>query len=200
MTGTPGNLQPMPYGPVISNQIQLSPNYGTLSAYFNRGILATQATALVLNNGTPAGSIVSALEKHIDKPGDALRLDLAGQMIEALTTLSDDASSNGGDVYCALYEFEDPELIAHLASLKGKAHVIFSNMPGTTADKQKTNDTYALERKQIHDAAPKSSTASCPAAISRQTTAGRMSIFHPTIRSNRLNSHSGSAPRQRQTR
>lgn len=150
MTGTPSNLQPMPYGPVISNQIQLSPNYGTLSAYFNRGILATQATAHVLTDGSPAGSMVSVLEEHIVKPGDPLRLDLAGQMIEALTTLSDEALSDGGDVYCALYEFQDPEVIAHLAKLKGRAHVILSNTPGTIADKQKTNDTYALERKQMH--------------------------------------------------
>ena len=150
MAGTPGNLQPMPYGPVISNQIQLSPNYGTLSAYFNRGILATQATAHVLTDGSPAGSMASALEAHIDKPGDPLRVDLAGQMIEALTTLSDEALNDGGDAYCALYEFEDPEAIAHLAKLKGKAHVILSNMPGTNADKQKTNDTYAPQRKEIH--------------------------------------------------
>ena len=30
--------------------------------------------------------------------------------------------------------------------------MILSNMPGATDDKQKTNDTYAAERKQIHDA------------------------------------------------
>ena len=51
-------------------------------------------------------------------------------MIEALTALSDEAAQNGGDVYCALYEFQDPEAIEHLAALKGKAHVILSNMPG----------------------------------------------------------------------
>ncbi|MGO9630721.1 MAG: phospholipase D-like domain-containing protein [Xanthobacteraceae bacterium] len=152
MTGTPGHLQPMPYGPVISNQVQLSPHYGTLSAYFNRGILATQATAHVLTDGSPAGSMVSELKAHIVEQGDPLRLDLAGQMIEAMTTLSDEAAGDDGDVYCALYEFQDPELIGHLAKLKGKAHVILSNMPGTTDDKQKTNDTYAAERKQIHDA------------------------------------------------
>jgi phosphatidylserine/phosphatidylglycerophosphate/cardiolipin synthase-like enzyme len=151
MAGTPGNLQPMPYGPVISNQVQLSPHYGMLSAYFNRGILATQATAHVLSDGSPAGSMASVLEDHIVKPGDPLRLDLAGQMIEALTTLSDEAASDGGDVYCALYEFQDPEVIAELAKLKSKAHVILSNMPGT-ANGQKTNDTYAPERKEIHDA------------------------------------------------
>ena len=72
-------------------------------------------------------------------------------MIEALTTLSDEAATDGGDVYCALYEFQDPEVIAELAKLKSKAHVILSNMPGT-ANGQRTNDTYAPERKEIHDA------------------------------------------------
>src|ERR1700739_2460041 len=103
MSGTPGKLQPMPYGPLVSNQVQLSPHYGLMSAYFNRGILATQATAHVLTDGSPAGSMVEELKSHISKIGDPLRLDLAGQMIEALTTLSDKAA-NGGDVFCALYE------------------------------------------------------------------------------------------------
>jgi phosphatidylserine/phosphatidylglycerophosphate/cardiolipin synthase-like enzyme len=151
MTGAPGSLQPMPYGPVISNEIQLSPHYGTLSAYFNRGILATQATAHVLTDGSPAGSMADVLEGHIVKPGDTLRADLAGQMIEALTTLSDEAQQHGGDVYCALYEFQDPEVIAHLAALKDNAHIVLSNMPGVV-DGQKTNDTYASEREDIRNA------------------------------------------------
>jgi hypothetical protein len=150
MTGTPGSLQPMPYGPVISNEVQLSPHYGSLSVYFNRGILATQATAHVLTDGSPAGSMVDELKAHIIKAGDPLRLDLAGQMIEALTTLSDEAAGNGGEVFCALYEFQDPEVIDHLAKLQDKANVILSNMPGTT-DGTKTNDTYADQRQQIRD-------------------------------------------------
>jgi len=150
MTGTPGSLQPMPYGPLISNQVQLSPHYGSLSAYFNRGILATQATAHVLTDGSPAGSMVDELQAHISKEGDPLRLDLAGQMIEALTTLSDEAA-NGGQVFCALYEFQDKELIDHLAKLADKANVILSNMPGKS-DGKKTNDTYAVQRQHIRDA------------------------------------------------
>ena len=150
MTGPVGSLQPMPYGPLISNQVQLSPHYGSLSAYFNRGILATQATAHVLTDGSPAGSMVDELKAHIIQPGDPLRLDLAGQMLEALTTLSDEAA-DGGEVFCALYEFQDPEVIDHLAKLKEKANVILSNMPGTT-DGKKTNDTYADQRQQIRDA------------------------------------------------
>jgi hypothetical protein len=36
MAGTPETPQPTLYGPAISNTAQLSPQYGTLSAYFNR--------------------------------------------------------------------------------------------------------------------------------------------------------------------
>ena len=144
MQGAAGSLTPMHFGPAISNQIQLSPHLGALSAYFNRGILATQATARALASGT--GSLADRLDAHIMKPGDTLRQDLAGEMIEALTTLSDEALHDG-EVFCGLYEFQDPEAIAHLAALGPRAHLVLSNMPGTGTD-----DTYADERKQIHDA------------------------------------------------
>ena len=151
MGGTPGSLQPLPYGPATSNSIQLSPHYGTLSAYFNRGILATQATARKLNEDPSGGSLAERLEAHIDKIGDPLRDDLAGQLIEALTTLSDEAASDGGETYCALYEFEDPEAIGHLQKLGGEAHVILSNLPGGEGE-AKTKDTYAAERAELRTA------------------------------------------------
>jgi phosphatidylserine/phosphatidylglycerophosphate/cardiolipin synthase-like enzyme len=151
MTGSPGNLQPMPYGPLISNEVQLDPHYGVMSAYFNRGILATQATARALAATPGGGSTLDKLKAHIPVIGDPLRDDLAGQMIEALTTLPDEALKSGTDLYCALYEFQDPEVIQHLAALKGSLNLILSNMPGTV-DKVKTNDTYAVERQQINDA------------------------------------------------
>ena len=61
------------------------------------------------------------LDRHIAISGDPLRVDLAGQLIEAVTTLSDEASSDGGEVYCALYEFDDPDAIGHLGKLGGNA-------------------------------------------------------------------------------
>jgi PLD-like domain len=151
MTGSPGKLQPMHYGPLVSNQIQLSPDYGVLSAYFNRGILATQATAHALNDGAAGTSMLSELKSHIEKPDDPLRADLAGQMIDALTSLPDEALQGGAELYCALYEFEDVEVIDHLAALKGSLNLILSNMPGTDSAGQKTNDTYSTERQKIKD-------------------------------------------------
>src|ERR1700677_1934651 len=82
MTGQPGALQPMTFGPAISKQVQLSPHYGTLSASFNRGILATQPTAKALNDDKTTGSMADKLDRHIAVPGDKLRVDLAGQLIE----------------------------------------------------------------------------------------------------------------------
>lgn len=150
MSGTPGALQPMPFGPLVSNQVQLSPNYGTLSAYFNRGILATQATAHKLTDGSPAGGMVDVLKARIVTIGDQLRMDLAGEMIEALTTLPDEALSSNGELLLALYEFQDPELIQHFAALRSRGSLILSNMPGgTKKGGDLTNDTYAQERQQI---------------------------------------------------
>ena len=142
--GKLGSLQPMPYGPLISNQIQLTPHYGALSAYFNRGILATQATASALGGGQMADK----LKPHIYKIGDQLRNDLAGQMIEALTTLPDEALQNRDELHCAFYEFDDPEVIDHLNPLKGSLNLILSNMPGKE-NGTKTNDTYATQRANI---------------------------------------------------
>jgi phosphatidylserine/phosphatidylglycerophosphate/cardiolipin synthase-like enzyme len=153
MGGTPGDkLQPLPFGPLVSNTIQLSPHYGLMSAYFNRGILATQSTAHQLHGNDPGG-MKGVLLKRIENLNDQLRKDLAGQMIEALTTLPDEALANGGECFNALYEFEDQELIGHLAKITDRAHLILSNMPGTVGDtKEKTNDTYADQRQQIKEA------------------------------------------------
>ncbi len=148
MAGAPGALAPMNVGALTTNAIQLTPHYGTLSAYFNRGILATQATARKLDAEPGGGSRLEKLMTHIVEVDDPLRHDLEGQLNEALTTLSDEAAAERGQVYCALYEFQDPEAIDHLAALKGNAHLILSNMPsGKGADK--TNDAYATERAAI---------------------------------------------------
>lgn len=149
MGGTPGNLVPMPYGPLITNEVQLTPHYGALSAYFNRGILATQATAKALDATPGGGQMADKLEQHIYTIGDPLRNDLAGQMIEALTALPKEAAMSGGALECAFYELDDPEVIGTLKPLQGSLKLILTNMPGTDAQKQSTNDVYAPEREEL---------------------------------------------------
>jgi hypothetical protein len=151
MGGAPGALTPLPIGSVTSNVVRLTPDYGVLSAYFNRGILATQATAQALHGDGDLVKMKAELLRRIADPSDQLRLDLAGDMIQALTALPTEAASSHGKVYCALYEFEDSELIGKLKALGGNANVILSNMTGT-ADGAHTDDVYAAERKDARDA------------------------------------------------
>jgi phosphatidylserine/phosphatidylglycerophosphate/cardiolipin synthase-like enzyme len=91
--------------------------------------------------------MVDKLKARIENVTDPRRADLEGQLIEALTTLSDEAASDGGEVFCALYEFEDPEALDHLEKLGGKANVILSNMPTSAKGKPTIKDTYASERQ-----------------------------------------------------
>ncbi|MBN3850935.1 nuclease [Paraburkholderia sp. Ac-20342] len=155
MGGTPGNLKPLPYGPLLSNQIQLTADYGALSVYFNRGILATQSTASVLEATPGGGKLVDKLQKHIYTIGDPLRNDLAGEMIEALTTLPKEAAQTGGTLQCAFYELDDPEVITCLKPLQRSLNLILSNMPGKDANGQKTNDVYSAERADMKAAGVK---------------------------------------------
>ncbi|HUB11133.1 MAG TPA: phospholipase D-like domain-containing protein [Acetobacteraceae bacterium] len=151
MTGTPGTLVPMPVGALTTNVVQLTPDCGVLSAYFNRGILATQATARALHGDGDLESMKTELLDRIGNETDQLRLDLAGQMIEAMTTLPKEAAAGNGKVWCALYEFEDKQLITTLEALAGNANVILSNMPGKV-NGEATKDTYEAEREAAKQA------------------------------------------------
>jgi hypothetical protein len=147
MAGAPGALIPMSVGALTTNIVQLTPDYGVLSAYFNRGMLATQATAHALHENGDLDSMKQELLRRIADESDQLRIDLAGDMIEAMTMLPKEAAEQHGKVWCALYEFEDAQLIGTLTDLAGNANVILSNMPGKV-DGARTDDTYAPERKK----------------------------------------------------
>lgn len=151
MGGAPGALAPLPVGSLTTNVVQLTPHLGVLSAYFNRGILATQSTAHALHADGDLEAMKTELLRRIADPTDQLRVDLAGDMIEALTLLPMEAAHDGGKLRCALYEFEDGQLLSALEALKGDASVILSNMTGTV-DGTKTDDVYADERARAKNA------------------------------------------------
>jgi phosphatidylserine/phosphatidylglycerophosphate/cardiolipin synthase-like enzyme len=141
LQGTFPNLQPIPgIVPLISNPVQLSPNRGVISSYFNRGILATQATAHALTDGKGGAPSQSVLLQRIVQPNDPLRKSLAGDLITAVKCLVDRARQQGGACYCALYELTDPELKQELIGAPF-VHLILSdagnndeeNLPARTA-------------------------------------------------------------------
>jgi hypothetical protein len=84
---------------------------GVLSAFFNRGIVASQWLARVLkerNASIPPGT---ALATVIRTKGDFTRNYLAGSIRTELLARLKSLTSSGGHLFAALYELNDPELI-----------------------------------------------------------------------------------------
>ena len=92
-------------------------------AYFNKGIVSAQWVARAL--ATVGKS--AKLDSLIAEPGNALRNALGGLLRPQLLDLLDDVKKNGGEIYAALYELNDPELIPRLAALGQKCHLILAN-------------------------------------------------------------------------
>jgi hypothetical protein len=94
-----------------------------ISAYFNKGIVSAQwvsrALATIGNN--------AKLDGLIGQPGNTLRNALSGLLRPQLLNLLDDVKKNGGEIYAALYELNDPELIPMLTALGQKCHLILAN-------------------------------------------------------------------------
>lgn len=143
MVGTPGSLKPQSKLALITNAVTLTPKRGICSAYFNRGILSTQSLAHQIPAGPSGVPNFKVLTQRIDQPGDPLRNSLAGQIIEALKSLIERAKTEGGNCYCALYELNDPELLAVLIG-NPQVHIVLSN----TGTDDATN---AAARQSLHE-------------------------------------------------
>jgi hypothetical protein len=104
--GTPGKLVPLSGVPAqTTNDVTLSPSLGRFRAYFNRGIVATQAVSRALDNKPSAPKLLKALAD----PSNQLRQRLQGDLQGALTSLLKKADQDGGNIFGALYELNDPK-------------------------------------------------------------------------------------------
>ena len=136
LEGSPGALTPMKSLPILTtNEVTLTSECSpSLSAVFNRGLLSTQHVSYALKGKIDPNS----LKNTIAKPGNQLRLDLAGDMIDTLTGFLSRAA-DGGTIYAALYELTDVELIKGLVNLGDKLQIVVANIvapdpkDGTTA-------------------------------------------------------------------
>lgn len=122
------------------------PRGGAIRATYTNGILSTQnllqqLTAARKARGEAAPAHVSPgptlgvspgllaeLKRDIPEAGNAIRTFLTGDVLSFLQTLMDRAEAGAGELYLALYELHDKELIDQLVRLAGlgKAHVILS--------------------------------------------------------------------------
>lgn len=127
MIGTPDSLQPEEDLLITSEVVELTPGAANnVSSYFNNGILSTQHISHMIPPGASGAPNYVKLMDHIRTPGDSLRNELAGQMIDAVKSLLLRAQTQGGQCYCALYELDDPELIDALVKTKPNVHIILS--------------------------------------------------------------------------
>ncbi len=155
MIGTPGNLKPDVSRKLVTNDVTLTPSAGvngvndqSVRAYFNRGILSTQHLAHTLKTGPSGAPSYQELTDRIDQPGDPLRNELAGQILEGMKLLLNRARSEGGTCYAALYELTDPELLQLLLDSKNVLQIILSNTGSTDEE----NDA---ARQALHEAGAK---------------------------------------------
>jgi hypothetical protein len=94
-----------------------------VSAYFNKGIVSAQWVSRALE----AIGQNAKLNTVIAQPGNTLRNALSGLLRPQLLGLLDDVKKNNGEIYAALYELNDPELIPRLSALGQKCHLILAN-------------------------------------------------------------------------
>jgi len=111
-----------------------------ISAYFNRGIIAAQWVARELAAEAAAqtakGSPRAELMKAIADPNNALRKALGGLLRPQLINLLTTAAQGAGHVYAALYELNDPEVLAQMKALGPRCFLLLGN----GAFKPPTND------------------------------------------------------------
>jgi phosphatidylserine/phosphatidylglycerophosphate/cardiolipin synthase-like enzyme len=93
-----------------------------IAAFFNRGIVATQWVSRALK-----ASPDSSIKKLIVEPGNPIRNALSGLLRPRILRLLADVKAAGGSIYAALYELNDPELIAALTALGQSCHLILGN-------------------------------------------------------------------------
>jgi phosphatidylserine/phosphatidylglycerophosphate/cardiolipin synthase-like enzyme len=99
---------------------------GKVEAFFNRGIWLSQFMAKQLGDHFTTGDLVK-LKNRLADDDTGLRRFLMGPLGEELLSLLRTAKTENWHVYAALYELDDPALVAALKELGGRAHVVLSN-------------------------------------------------------------------------
>jgi phosphatidylserine/phosphatidylglycerophosphate/cardiolipin synthase-like enzyme len=127
----------------------------TYQAFFNRGFVISQFISRYLqqNNLT-----LAQFKKRVSDEHDVtIRKFLSGDLRIEMLALLEAVHNGGGDVYAALYELGDDELVEALGALGARAHVVLSNgsikhVKGHKMSDERKQDQNADARTSIHDA------------------------------------------------
>jgi phosphatidylserine/phosphatidylglycerophosphate/cardiolipin synthase-like enzyme len=130
------------------------PANATYQAFFNRGFVISQFMSRYLDENYPTLDRLAALREFktdiTTQLENKIRQFLSGEIRTALLTLLDEANTNGHEIYAALFELSDPELVTHLSKLGKRAHVVLANGSIQVKTDPKTHkaETQAAARKR----------------------------------------------------
>jgi phosphatidylserine/phosphatidylglycerophosphate/cardiolipin synthase-like enzyme len=132
--------------PEITISTRLTPN---VSAFFNKGIVSAQWVSRVLDSlGDPPPKMADLIAAT-EAPENALRNALSGLLRPHILDLLADVKKNNGEIYAALYELNDPELMEALKALGKKCHLILANGAFKKPDNDENKAVRAELRKVV---------------------------------------------------
>lgn len=105
--------------------IKISAVNNNISAYFNRGFVMSQFVSRIarINKWRPVD-----IKNNVRKLKEPLRVFLSGELRLALLKMLDEVICDPSlELYAALYELSDDELIGKLRLLQDRAHIILAN-------------------------------------------------------------------------
>ena len=131
-----------------------------VSAYFNKGIVSAQWVARSLAAVGKSAKLNDLIAQTRRRAAQRAERSLRPQLLDLL----DDVKKNGGEIYAAFYELNDPELIPKLTALGQKCHLILANgaFNSTKPDENKDVRAQLHGKVDLHDRL-------VPKAISRTT-------------------------------
>ena len=141
--------------PVVTAPIDVTHGFSgpnaPISATFTNGIISTQNLLQQLRSARPqkpgddpdtTQGLLAELKTDIRSVQSPIRAFLTGDVLAFLRRLLDRAANEEGEVYLALYELDDPELIDLLAEAvaAGRVHLILSTAGSTKPSSKGTAD------------------------------------------------------------
>lgn len=121
-------------------------NTDHISAYFNKGIVASQWVSRALANPAYKGKKIKDI---VQTPGDALRNGLSGLLRPAILKLLADTKAANGKIFAALYELNDPDLLAGMVALGQNCNLLLGNGAFKPPSNDENADIRAKLKSQI---------------------------------------------------
>ena len=145
------------------------------SAYFNRGFVISQFMSRYLDDHYPGLTRTQALtEFKKDIKADVeneIRAFLSAELREEMLGLLDEIRRGKGEVYAAIFELDDDQLISALEALGPRAHVVLANGSIEVKRDRKTKkalETIAQARERDENAAARDRLVKAHVDVQRQ--------------------------------